>query len=243
VLWVQGCPFRCPGCFNPEFWEFTGGQPTPVETVVGWILNRDDTEGVTFSGGEPFAHAGVLAAVAAPVRRAGKSVVIFTGYTQEALLQSDDLEQRRLWQLADLLIAGPYRRDLPSRHPWLSSANQELVFLTDRYRPEDLRTGGRRIEFRIAADGTTTVTGFPHADVPCRPPEPEHACPPRREGWGEGRKLCNGATWGTELSFRRWTFSASVIWKHRYTRWFASRTRTSWRTWRPWRWRLGGSPG
>ena len=161
VLWVQGCPFRCPGCFNPDFLDFTGGRPTPVETVVDWILRRDDTEGVTFSGGEPFAHAAVLAAVAEPIRRARKSVVIFTGYTKEDLWQSDDADQRRLWELADLLIAGPYRRDQPSRHPWLSSANQELVFLTDRYRPEDLQTARKRVEYRIEPGGRVTVTGFP----------------------------------------------------------------------------------
>lgn len=162
VLWVQGCPFRCPGCFNPEFQEFTGGQPTPVETVVDWILARDDTDGVTFTGGEPFAHAGVLAAVAEPVRRVGKSIVIFTGYTQQAFLQSDDLEQRHLWMLADVLIAGPYRPDLPSRNSWLSSTNQELVFVTDRYRFAQLQTNRKRLEFRISPEGTTRITGFPH---------------------------------------------------------------------------------
>lgn len=162
VLWVQGCPFRCPGCFNPEFLEFSGGQPTDVETVVNWILARDDTEGVTFSGGEPFAHAEVLAAVAQQVQRAGKSVVVFTGYEKNELLVSQDVSKQRLLESADLLIAGPYRTDMPSREAWLSSTNQELVFLTDRYRQQDADTVPQRIEFRIASNGTTTVTGFPH---------------------------------------------------------------------------------
>lgn len=161
VLWVQGCPLRCPGCFNPDFLAFTGGQPTPVETVVAWIVDRDDTEGVTFSGGEPFAHAAVLAAVAEQVRQTGKSVVIFTGYTQQNLLRSAEPATRRLLRAADLLMAGPYQRERPSRHPWLSSENQELVFLTDRYRPEDLAARRKRVEFRIAPDGNLTVTGFP----------------------------------------------------------------------------------
>ena len=161
VVWVQGCPFRCPGCFNLEFLEFTGGQPTPAETLVSWILDRDDTEGVTFSGGEPFSHAAVLAAVAEQVQRAGKSVMIFTGYEKDELRGSRDEGTRRLLQSADLLIAGPYRRELPSRHPWLSSTNQELVFLTDRYGPEDLQTGRRRVEFRVARKGQMVITGFP----------------------------------------------------------------------------------
>ncbi len=160
VLWVQGCPFRCAGCFNPDFQSFAGGQATPVATVAGWILARDDTEGVTFSGGEPFAHAEVLAAVAERVRQAGQSVVIFTGFGQDALLSSHEASHRRLLAAADVLIAGPYERARPSRHPWLSSENQELVFLTGRYVRADLETGRKRLEFRIGPGGQTTVTGF-----------------------------------------------------------------------------------
>ena len=115
VVWVQGCPFRCPGCFNPEFQEFTGGRPTPVATLVHWIVARDDTEGVTLTGGEPFAHAAVLAAVAEGVQRAGKSVVIFTGYEQGELLAAHEAGTRRLLASADLLIAGRYRADQPCR--------------------------------------------------------------------------------------------------------------------------------
>jgi anaerobic ribonucleoside-triphosphate reductase activating protein len=161
VLWVQGCPFRCPGCFNPDFQPFAGGHLTPAATVAGWILDRADIEGVTFSGGEPFAHAEALAAVAALVRRAGRSVVIFTGYQKEVLQATVDEGQRRLLAAADLLIAGPYRRDRPSRQPWLGSDNQELVFLTNRYSRRDLETGRRRVEFHFSRDGQMTVTGFP----------------------------------------------------------------------------------
>jgi len=161
VVWVQGCPFRCPGCFNPEFWEFTGGWPTPVETLVRWIVGRDDTEGVTLTGGEPFAHAAVLAEVAEGAQRAGKSVVIFTGYEKADVLAAYEPETRRLLRSADLLIAGRYREDQPCRHRWLASANQELVFLTDRYRRDEIDGGRKRVEYRIACDGATTVTGFP----------------------------------------------------------------------------------
>ena len=24
-VFVQGCPHHCPGCFNPETWDFEGG--------------------------------------------------------------------------------------------------------------------------------------------------------------------------------------------------------------------------
>jgi anaerobic ribonucleoside-triphosphate reductase activating protein len=162
VLWVQGCPFRCAGCFNPDFLPFAGSREVATRDVADWMLTESETEGVSFSGGEPFAQAGALAEVAERVRAAGKGVLVFTGYDAIELRSSRNPGFRRLLLAADLLVAGRYRSDMPGRHPLLASANQELVLLTERYRGADFG-GRRRTEFRIAASGTITVSGFPDA--------------------------------------------------------------------------------
>lgn len=159
VLWVQGCALRCEGCFNPDFQPFAGGYEATVEEMVDLLLAQPDTEGVSFSGGEPFAQASALAEVAEAVCAAGKGVMIFTGHDAATLKASRNPDVRRLLAAADLLAAGPYRRDLPQRHPLLASTNQELLYLTERYRGVEL--GPRRSEFRIGADGDVSVTGFP----------------------------------------------------------------------------------
>jgi len=160
VLWVQGCPFRCPGCFNPEFWPFTGGQRGAVGELAERLLAEPDTEGVSFSGGEPFAQALPLAQVAERARAAGKGILVFTGFSVAALRASDQPGVRRLLAATDLLVAGPYEQERPCRHhPLLASANQNLVYLTGRYRDQNL--GPRRVEYRIGAQGVVTVTGFP----------------------------------------------------------------------------------
>jgi anaerobic ribonucleoside-triphosphate reductase activating protein len=159
VLWVQGCPFRCPDCCNPDFLAFTGGRTASVAEVAAWLLAEADTEGASFSGGEPFMQAEALAEVAERVQAAGKGVLIFTGFRAATLRKAANPGVRRLLAAADLLVAGPYQRDHPSRHPLRASANQELAFLTDRYRAADF--GPRRLEFRIGAAGAVTVTGFP----------------------------------------------------------------------------------
>jgi len=33
ALWFQGCPLRCPGCCNPEFIPFAGGEAKPAEAA------------------------------------------------------------------------------------------------------------------------------------------------------------------------------------------------------------------
>src|SRR3954471_24284776 len=58
AVWFQGCPLRCPGCCNPEFLAFKGGQTKTLREMTEWMFRvRDEIEGITLLGGEPFAHA------------------------------------------------------------------------------------------------------------------------------------------------------------------------------------------
>ena len=37
ALWFQGCPLRCPGCCNPEFIPFAGGESKTLGDVLARI--------------------------------------------------------------------------------------------------------------------------------------------------------------------------------------------------------------
>lgn len=172
VLWVQGCGRRCPGCFNPEFLPREGGRVVPVAEVIEWIREaaHKDTNcdgaisGITFSGGEPFDQAAGLAIAAQAARTMGLSVVIFTGHPWEHLQTTEHRGNQALMATADLLIAGPYHREQPGNHPLLASANQRLVFVTDRYRRHAFGQG-RRTELRIGKDGAVRTIGFPNQEL------------------------------------------------------------------------------
>jgi anaerobic ribonucleoside-triphosphate reductase activating protein len=161
VLWVQGCPFRCPSCFNTKFQEFRTTNLHPVDEVAEWVLSDSETEGVTFSGGEPFAHAEELSSLSKKIQQAGKSIVIFTGYTKLDLRHTKDPFNKKLLEHSDLLITGPYKKDTQERHPLLSSANQELIFQSSRYKEYGFGDGVKRVEYVIKRDGKVSVTGFP----------------------------------------------------------------------------------
>jgi len=53
---VQGCPHHCPGCHNPESHDPNGGREMTVEEVAEQLLGNPLTDGLTLSGGEPFAQ-------------------------------------------------------------------------------------------------------------------------------------------------------------------------------------------
>src|SRR5436309_9327111 len=92
ALWFQGCPLRCPGCCNPEFIPFAGGEAMPLAAVLAQLdeARGQGVEGITLLGGEPLAHAAGAAALAVAARRRGLTVMVFSGYTiEEARAKGD----------------------------------------------------------------------------------------------------------------------------------------------------------
>ncbi len=165
VVWVQGCPFRCEGCFNPEFQPFSRATLVSVDELADTTLSLDGIDGITFSGGEPFAQAGPLAYLGQRLRRAGLTVVTYTGYTVEELADGKDPAWAALLAVTDLLIAGPYIAAQAQPDALKGSANQQVIPLGLKIRPQV--RGARaepacsNAEFTIAPDGSVTTTGFP----------------------------------------------------------------------------------
>ncbi len=167
ALWFQGCPLRCPGCCNPEMLPFHGGARRSVAEVLAEVetaRDRDGVEGVTLLGGEPLAQAAGAARLARGVQDRGLSVMVFSGYTLEDAQALPDPEVANLLALTDILVDGPYRRDLPeSRRRWIGSSNQQIHFLTARYRADDPRwQRPNTLEIRLTGNDVT-INGFPAA--------------------------------------------------------------------------------
>ena len=159
VVWVQGCPLACPGCWNPDTWPFERRQLRLVSDLAAEILGTAGIEGVTFTGGEPFAQAGPLAELAEVLRHHGLSVFIFTGYRVAEL---DSPSQQKLLALADGLVAGRYVSDLRTTDArWRGSTNQTMYGIANS---QQAGGPGPSSEIVIAADGALAMTGFP-ADV------------------------------------------------------------------------------
>jgi anaerobic ribonucleoside-triphosphate reductase activating protein len=158
VVWVQGCAIRCPGCWNPDTWEFETRQLRDTAALADEILATSGIEGVTFTGGEPFHQARALVEVASRVQAAGLSVFVFTGYDLHELTRS---EHRELLALTDVLVSGRYVQSQQSFElGWRGSTNQSVHFLTRRYSAAVIAESAS-VEFHIDAGGQVTVTGFP----------------------------------------------------------------------------------
>lgn len=163
VLWVQGCKFHCPGCFNPENQPFIEKTRVPVSEMANRILMVEGIEGVTFSGGEPFEQAAALSELAAILKENGLTVMVFTGYRYADLLAEGNPDHKALIASADMLIAGRYEqaKNTDSKIPLIGSTNQEIISLTGKIPAPD--EGAPTVEIVITPDGMY-LTGFPTPD-------------------------------------------------------------------------------
>lgn len=127
TLFTQGCPHHCPGCHNPQTHAFDGGKEIPVEELTKIILHNPLTDGITLSGGEPFAQPEACAELARRVREKGLNVWAYSGWTFEELLRGTPA-QRELLGLCDVLVDGPFvltQRSLSLK--WRGSTNQRVI--------------------------------------------------------------------------------------------------------------------
>jgi len=107
TIFSQGCPHHCPGCHNPETWDFGCGTDVAVEDIVAIVRSNPLCRGVTFSGGEPFAQSEGFAKLARLLKENGYEVASYSGFTFEELLNGSD-DQKALLEEIDILIDGPF---------------------------------------------------------------------------------------------------------------------------------------
>jgi anaerobic ribonucleoside-triphosphate reductase activating protein len=168
VVWVQGCPKRCKGCWNPGFLEFHSRQALSVDSLAAQVMSdaqKHGLEGITLSGGEPFAQAGALADLLSELHAADLTAFAFSGYTVDEIHSLGPDAERLLGQL-DILVDGEYRHDLKCSLRWRSSTNQIVHFLTSKYRSQDFDLEQTSQEFEIHIDpDASRITGFPEPSI------------------------------------------------------------------------------
>ena len=178
VIWVQGCAgMDCPGCWNKDTHAFDIHREVDIFEMTDWVAGLDGIEGVTFSGGEPMQQAPSLHFLMNRIksRRPDLSIGMFTGYTRKEL-EEGRFEWRsaydgkwiagatELWRKVqsylDFAITGRYNQRLQtSTQPLCGSANQQVIFFTQRYSGKDLKP--QTVEFTIDDDALVQITGFP----------------------------------------------------------------------------------
>lgn len=125
-IYLAGCRHRCPGCHNPQSWDFNAGMETDIDTLME-IIEEEDFD-VTLSGGDPLYHPEDVAEIARRVRELGHTVWVYTGFTWEEI-QRDPAMLAALRDV-EAIVDGPYVESLRDPDlPFRGSSNQRIIKL------------------------------------------------------------------------------------------------------------------
>lgn len=141
-FWTQGCPFRCPGCHNPDTWDFNGGVEIPSD-IKGQIIKALSANGVqrNFSvlGGEPLCEENLdlVHSLIMAVRIAYPEIKIFvwSGFIIETLKKRAETNEKLadILKNIDVLIDGPFIQEERNITLKLRGSNNQRIL----YRGQD----------------------------------------------------------------------------------------------------------
>ncbi len=148
-----------------------GGEALELGELLEQLRGAQDIEGLSILGGEPFHQAEGLSELACQAQSLGFGVMVYTGYTLEALQARADPAVDRLLSATDLLVDGPYvEAKRSARRSWLGSDNQRLHYLSERYRDHlDIRSDGTQSVTITLVGDEMTVSGWPGLADALRP--------------------------------------------------------------------------
>lgn len=137
AIFVQGCPYHCEGCHNPDSQPFEGGTLWTLDDVEAKFTSNPLLSGITLSGGEPAEQAAPCAELARRAHQKGLNVWMYTGSTLEKLNEraKDDPALAALLAETDVLVDGPFilaQRSLEL--DFCGSKNQRLIDMNETRR-------------------------------------------------------------------------------------------------------------
>jgi anaerobic ribonucleoside-triphosphate reductase activating protein len=130
VLFAQGCPHKCEGCFSPHTHSYTEGVLMDMDEIIEDIRKNPLLRGVTFSGGDPWEQADKFAYIAKAVKSFGLNVWCYTGYTFEYILDHQHIRKgwHDLLQYVDVIVDGKFEEHKKVEGlKFRGSSNQRIV--------------------------------------------------------------------------------------------------------------------
>jgi len=154
VIWFQGCSLKCSGCWNPETHGALDVPGSKVTDVLEQLLCFD-TDGVTFTGGEPFDQPDACLELASRLHQSGKSVIAFSGYSKRELNARFTNAQLSNF---DTILAGRFRQNFVPTSETPIYRDKELWNISGRYSEKDF-LDLPPVEF-VVSDSELIITGL-----------------------------------------------------------------------------------
>lgn len=134
TLFVSGCTFNCPGCFNKESQNFNYGNLFTKEIEDEFIsyAKNPNVVGISLLGGEIMQQntEEILSLVKRIKHETGKNIWCWTGYNYEDLIQMED--KLEILNYIDVLVDGRFIEDKKDfTLKYRGSSNQRVINVKD----------------------------------------------------------------------------------------------------------------
>lgn len=124
-VYLAGCTHHCPGCHNPQSWDFGGGTPMTIDEIVADVAA--DEEDITLTGGDPLQQPEALLPLVKELKqRLHSNIWCYTGYSWSQLVADSRL--RPILDYLDVVVDGEFvqaKHDTGLR--FRGSSNQRLI--------------------------------------------------------------------------------------------------------------------
>ncbi|MDR1066818.1 MAG: anaerobic ribonucleoside-triphosphate reductase activating protein [Clostridiales bacterium] len=126
AVFTQGCFHNCEGCHNAATHDFYGGRLIDTDDIIQLVKKNPLLSGVTFSGGEPLLQPEAVTEAAREIKRMNLTVWIYTGFTWEEILQSEN--KKVVLKYTDVLVDGRFEKDKKTLDlAFAGSYNQRVI--------------------------------------------------------------------------------------------------------------------
>ena len=127
-IFLQGCDFHCPNCFNSETWDFNGGNEF-TDDVINHILELCDKSyisGLSILGGEPLHPKNIDGTLKLckefKSKFHDKTIWIWTGFLIDKIINKEILNY------IDVLVDGQFKQEeYDPNIKWRGSKNQRVI--------------------------------------------------------------------------------------------------------------------
>lgn len=138
AIYCAGCAHKCPGCHNPQSWDFAGGKEYDVDELFA-AITADEFSDVTFTGGDPLYQVEGFTALAKRIKEeTEKTIWCYTGFTLEEIKADERMSM--ILPYLDVLVDGPFILEKKDKELlFRGSSNQRIIYLHGK--PDDTIPG------------------------------------------------------------------------------------------------------
>lgn len=123
-IYFAGCRHECPGCHNPESWNFSAGIAYTLSSLLS-IIEEEDFD-VTLSGGDPLYKPAFVKSLIEEINARNHKVWIYTGFRWEEIIHEPSLLEAV--KDAEVIVDSPFILQLRDTDLlFRGSSNQRII--------------------------------------------------------------------------------------------------------------------